>query len=150
MSKLGFWGWFGSLLKWSRIFYSGTRNAIFGNPKTAKMGRFGRFGDLGANWYLGSMYHGFKHLTQVSPKTDNSILYFFSFTFCTQPFEKIPTAFFALRKNSFDCRSQKPKYFYLCSLIDTLALYCIGVASRDVYGYASVSNSLVFLGPAEH
>ena len=41
--------------------------------------------DLGANWDLGSIY-GCKHLTQVAPKTDNSILYFSSFTVCSQPF----------------------------------------------------------------
>ena len=32
--------------------------------------------DLGANWDLGSTYVC-QHLTQVAPKTDNSILYFF-------------------------------------------------------------------------
>ena len=43
--------------------------------------------DLGANWDLGSTY-GCKHLTQVAPKTDNSILYFFSLTFCSQPYSE--------------------------------------------------------------
>ena len=48
--------------------------------------------DLGANLFIYTYYYdirstyGCKHLAQVAPKTDNSFLYFFSFTFCSQPF----------------------------------------------------------------
>ena len=42
VSKWGFWGGI-CIKKWSKNFDSGSRSAIFGTPKTLKMGQFGCF-----------------------------------------------------------------------------------------------------------